>query len=710
MDRNPAVEPDDVPGGDAREAVRRFFAPDGPLARALGPSFEPRPEQRVMAEAVLAALQTDHLALIEAGTGTGKSLAYLVPAALYDGRTVISTFTRHLQDQLATKDVPLVERALGRPLEAIVMKGMANYLCRRRLDAYLRSAAVPAEHDPRLAALLAWSRETQTGDRAELPWLRDDDPLWREVQSGADVRLGSRCPHFDHCFVTQLRRRAAKARLIIVNHHLFFADLAVPDESPSRVLPAWDAVVFDEAHELEDAAAGFFGARVSSRRVELLRADAARRLQSLGLGGRSGTSGDRRAALDRLDEAVRDVGRLGERLAELAGGPAEGEGAGRRAPLGEALTAEEIGALYRAADDALERVERQLRTLGEGDDELALLAVRCAALRNDLAEVMEGDDEAHVTWIEPPRARSLPPGPVPGSGRRKRRGRGGAAEEEVRLPPGLVLGRTPLDIASLLQERLYARGGPVVFTSATLADHRGFGFVRRRFGLPADALELRLASPFDFERQALLYVPDDLPEPGESGYREALLARTAALLEQTGGGALLLYTSFRNQRWMAEALRALGWEDLLVQGEAPRHVLLERLRAERDAVLLATASFWQGVDVAGDALRLVVIDKLPFDVPDDPLVRARIERIRRQGGQPFGEYQVPVATLALRQGFGRLIRSRRDRGIVAILDVRLHRRRYGRAFLEALPKCAEARTLEQVDTWWRGTPPGRDEV
>ena len=709
MDQEPAGRPEDATEDDPQEVVRRFFAPDGALSAVLGANYEARPEQLAMAQAVLAALWTDHLALIEAGTGTGKTLAYLVPAALYGGRTVVSTFTRHLQDQLATKDVPLVERALGRPLEAIVMKGLGNYLCRRRLDAHLRAAAVPPEHDPRLAALLAWSRETKTGDRAELPWLRDDDPLWREVQSGAEVRLGARCPHFDRCFVTLLRRRAARAHLVIVNHHLFFADLAVPDESSSRVLPAWDAVVFDEAHELEDAAAGFFGVRVSSRRVELFRAEVARRLQSLGVAGRGGDSAARSTTLDRIDEAVRDVARLGERLAELSGGPADGEGVGRRAPLSTTLTAEEIGSRYRAADDALERVEHHLRTLGEGDDELALLALRCAALRNDLAEVMEGDDEAHVTWIEPPR-RETRGGTGLVRGRRGRRGAARTAAAEVRLPPGLVLGRTPLDIAGLLQQRLYARGSPVVFTSATLADHRGFAFLRRRFGLPEDALELRLASPFDFARQALLYVPDDLVEPHEPGYREALLARTAALLELTGGGALLLYTSFRNQRWMAEALRALGRDDLLVQGEAPRHVLLERLRRERDAVLLATASFWQGVDVAGEALRLVVIDKLPFDVPADPLVKARIERIRREGGNPFGDYQVPVAALALRQGFGRLIRSRRDRGIVGILDVRLHSRRYGRAFLEALPPCTTARTLEQVDGWWREAPRPLDQT
>jgi ATP-dependent DNA helicase DinG len=703
MQGDGAVRPPDVLEDDPQQVVRRFFAPDGPLAAVLGEGFEARPEQLAMAQAVLAALWTDHLALIEAGTGTGKTLAYLLPAALFGGRTVISTFTRHLQDQLASKDVPLVERALGRPLEALVMKGLGNYLCRRRLDAHLRAAAVPPEHDPRLAALLAWSRETKIGDRAELPWLPDDDPLWREVQSGADVRLGARCPHFERCFVTQLRRRAARAHLVIVNHHLFFADLAVPDESSSRVLPAWDAVVFDEAHELEDAAAGFFGVRVSSRRVELLRTDVARRLQSLGVAGRGEDSRTRSTTLDRIDEAVRDVARLGERLTELSGGLADGEGAGRRAPLGPALTAEEIVARYRSADDALERVEQHLRTLGEGDDELALLAQRCGALRDDLAEVMEGDDEAHVTWIEPPR-----PEPAAGlfgaRGRRGRRGGGRAAAAEVRLPPGLVVGRTPLDIAGLLRERLFARGNPVVFTSATLADHRGFAFVRRRFGLPDDALELRLASPFDFPRQALLYVPDDLPEPNEPGYREALLARTVALLELTGGGALLLYTSFRNQRWMAQALRALGHDDLLVQGEAPRHVLLERLRSERDAVLLATASFWQGVDVAGEALRLVVIDKLPFDVPADPLVKARIERIRRDGGNPFGDYQVPVAALALRQGFGRLIRSRRDRGIVGILDVRLHSRRYGGAFLGALPTCTQTRLLDQVEAWWRRPP------
>ncbi|MBI5499379.1 MAG: ATP-dependent DNA helicase [Deltaproteobacteria bacterium] len=731
---------------ETRARLRTFFAAHGPLARQLGHGYEPRPQQAAMAETVLDALQHDGVALIEAGTGTGKTVAYLVPAALHGGRTVISTHTRNLQDQIATKDAPLVESALGRPLGLMVMKGLSNYLCRRRLDAYLASVAALLDTDRRLADLVEWARTTETGERSEIPWLADDDAIWREVSSGADVRLGYKCPRFDTCFVTRMRRRAAESRMLVVNHHLFFADLAVPEEAPSRVLPEWDAVVFDEAHDLEDAAAGFFGVRVSSRRIELLRGDVGRRVQSLGLGGKRIKGKARAVVLDQLDDAVADLARLGERLAELAGGGGESDGAGRRAPLGGAVRADTVVALYHAADNSLGTLGRRLDEMGKSDDELGLLAGRCEALRADLADVMAGDDEGHVAWLDapfrggwpgasmirpsarperwpgrapavdsgvgeegfvledvggegrPPRWRRVKAGP---STRFARSGQAGGGDSRPRMPPGLALGRTPLDVAGILREKLFARGDPVVFTSATLADHRGFGFVRGRFGIPEDAVERKLDSPFDFPTQALLYVPEDLPEPGVGeAFREAMLEQTRALLGVTGGGALLLYTSFRNQRWMADRLRAEGWKDLLVQGEAPRNMLLERLRAERNAVLLATASFWQGVDVAGEALRLVVIDKLPFEVPNDPLTNARIERIKRLGGHAFNDYQVPVAAIALRQGFGRLIRTRRDRGIVAILDVRLRTRSYGRSFLAALPRCAGASRMDDVAKWW----------
>ena len=362
-----------APAEETRERLRAFFAERGPLARQLGHGYEPRPQQAAMAEAVLDALQNDGVALIEAGTGTGKTGEYLVAAARHGGRTVNSTHTRNLQDQIATKDAPLVESALGRPLGLMVMKGLSNYLCLRRLDAYLALVAAPAVRDPQLRDLLEWSRATQTGDRAEIPWLADDDPVWREVSSGADVRLGYKCPRFDTCFVTRMRQRAARSRLLVVNHHLFFADLAVPPEAPSRVLPEWNAVVFDEAHDLEDAAAGFFGVRVSSRRVELLRGDVTRRVLSLGLVGRRVQGKARAVVLDQLDDAVGDLARLGTRLAELAGGGGEGDGAGRRAPLGEPCRPRP-SSLYHAADSL--GAWASVHGMGESDDELELLAAR----------------------------------------------------------------------------------------------------------------------------------------------------------------------------------------------------------------------------------------------------------------------------------------------------------------------------------------------
>lgn len=690
-----------------RETIRGFFVPGGPLAQQIGDDYEERPEQTKMAlavdDALDNALDKKGIALIEAGTGTGKTLAYLLPAALHPGRTVISTHTRNLQDQIATKDVPNLASALGQPLQMIVMKGMNNYLCRRRLAAYCRSALV-SQKDSRLWLLDDWANKTETGDRAEIEWMPDDDPLWSEVRSDADVRLGSDCPFFESCFVTRLRRRAEQARLVIVNHHLFFADLAIPAAASSRVLPKWDAVIFDEAHDLEDAAAHFSGVRLSSRRVKMLRTDI-ERSQQLKLdssdGKRTNTK-TRETTLDMMDKASGYLARLADLLAGLVAGREGKNAAGRRAELGTAVKTDEAVERYSEADSSFDRLEQQLRTLGIGDVELTKLAARCRRLRADLAGVMKDDDKEYATWVKLPRGEPGRPiqdvdvvhgSAVAGKGL-------GGSDSKAQFPPDVVLGRTPLNIAQILKEKLFDRGRPVVFTSATLADHRGFGFVRGRLGITGDAKELRLPSPFKFEQQALLYVPKEMPEPSdEKAFLPALLQQTRELLRITGGGALLLYTSFRNQRWMADHLRREGWDELLVQGEAPRNLLLERLREEQNAVLLATASFWQGVDVVGEALRLVVIDKLPFDVPTDPLVKAHIDRLKREGRNWFKDYLIPRASLALRQGVGRLIRSLRDRGIVAVLDSRFYS--YEGAFPAALPRCAEARDLAAVEAWWK---------
>ncbi|MDI7269184.1 MAG: ATP-dependent DNA helicase [Myxococcota bacterium] len=651
--------------------------------------FEHRPQQAEMAEAVLRAFETGSPALIEAGTGTGKTLAYLAPASLWSGRVVIATHTKNLQAQIARKDVPLLRRAIGESIDVVVMKGLTNYLCKRRLEAFVSSGSSPAPGaSAAFGRFIEWTRRTDTGDRAEIDWMADDDPLWREVSSGPDVRIGAQCPCFKDCFVTRLRRSAADAKLIVANHHLFFADLSVSDEAGARILPRWEAAVFDEAHELEDAAASFFGVRVSTHRIELFRGDVSRR--ALALGPLPGAARGR--LLESADEIAWLCGDLLGALADAAT-PAGGEEAGRRVPAGGAML--EVAAVHRECDAALRRFEETLAAAGEADVEIGLMAGRCASLRADLADLMLGDDDGHVAWVE-----------------RMRSGRGDrpaarlseltALPARPLRPPGrIAAGRTPIDVASILRDRLLGSGRPVVFTSATLAGPGGFEFVRSRLGIQGDAIELRLDSPFDFRRQALLYAPSDMPEPRDPGFLDALLARTTALLDITGGGALLLYTSFRAQRWMARALRAAGRDRLLVQGEAPRETLLERLQRERDAVLLATASFWQGIDVAGDALRLVVIDKLPFDVPSDPIVAARVERIRSRGGDPFIEYQVPVAVTTLRQGFGRLVRSTTDRGIVAILDPRIRTKRYGQAFLDALPRCSEASSLEEVAAWWK---------
>jgi ATP-dependent DNA helicase DinG len=599
---------------------------------AVRPGWEARPGQLAMARAVAAALDGAHPLLVEAGTGTGKTLAYLVPAALSGKRVVVSTATRALQEQLWLKDVPLLAAEL--PFTAAVLKGIGNYVCRRRY-------AESADDDPDLALVSEWLGRTATGDRAELAAVPDDAPVWRRVTTAPDARLGPRCPFFERCFVTQARRAAGKAQIVIVNHHLFFADLALRARYPgAAILPAYDAVIFDEAHAIEEVATEHFGISVSPSRLAALVRDA-----------------DADAALaargEELFAALRARFGADEVRARLPDDLFEGP---RR------------DAWFRL-DAGLEELSlRSARRASESDDEAAAaLARRAEALRADLAAIADGGGK-RVRWAET-------------------RGR------------AVLLHASPIDVAPLVREHVVEATGAVVFTSATLGADGRFDYVRERLGLDEPA-ELAVESPFDYPRQALLYLPRDLPPPDDPGFAAAALARTVELIDITGGRALLLYTSWRSLRAAVGALRGRVAVPVLVQGEAPRGALLDSFRADVGSVLCATASFWEGVDVPGEALSLVVVDKLPFQPPDDPLAAARAARVEARGQDPFRAHQVPRAALALKQAFGRLIRRRDDRGIVAVLDQRILTRAYGAAFIATLPPAARTSALEQVRRFW----------
>jgi ATP-dependent DNA helicase DinG len=649
-----------IDGIASRHAID-LLAPGGGLERAI-PHYEDRAEQRAMSEAVARALAEARPLIVEAGTGTGKTLAYLVPALQSGKRVVVSTGTRALQDQIARHDVPLLRSILSAPFAAVVLKGVGNYICQRRL-AELASRGAP---DVSLAALLDWSAETETGDRAEVEWLAESAPLWSEVTTTPDARIGPRCPHFERCFITQARRLAEKAQLVLVNHHLYFADRALRAVHPgARVLPDHDAVIFDEAHQLEDVATEHFGARVSTHKLAELMRDA-----QLALAGLPLWTGH--AATD----VIHDVERAGLQLFALVR-PVLSAGDAGRVPLPTGLFdhPERQTAWFRL-DTALEELARLAEADGEpspdGDDaakraSLAGLARRARQVRDDLATIAEQRQRSHVYW------------------------------GEVR-PTGTFLTASPIDVADLVRRHVVRAGPTAVFTSATLAAAGDFSYTRSRLGLD-DADELQVASPFDYERQAMLYVPRDLPSVAD-GFTPAAAERTRELLAITQGRAFLLFTSHRALREAAALLAVLPFPRL-VQGDAPRASLIDRFRATPNAVLFGTGSFWEGVDVPGDALSLVVIDKLPFAPHTDPLVAARMQLCADAGADPFDQIQVPAAAISLKQGFGRLIRRRDDRGIVAILDGRIVTRTYGRVFLDTLPAgLPRTSVLEQVRRWW----------
>ncbi len=655
-----------------------LFGAGGPISQALS-RYESRAGQIQMADAVFRALAEERVVLCEAGTGTGKTLAYLVPALLSGKKVVVSTATRALQEQIFRKDLPLIAKALGKTPEVALMKGLSNYVCKRRYREFLVSEAASQPGKSRRLRLLQTFVETSaSGDLAEAEGLAEDDDLWPHVTSSSDTRVGPNCPYYDECFVTRMKRDAERAQLIVVNHHLFFADLALRGPHPGRVLPDYAAVIFDEAHQLEDIATMFFGASVSSSGVERLARDF-EHIPALGGPLFSAVSGVRLAEQVRLAAtgfwvALRSLLPAGE----------------SRLTLERDVWTKDLARFWHGLDAALEalalgcdslrgRVSEGSVDRGSAREALEVVARRAQTLRQDLAVVVEGGP-GRVTWLE-------------------------VAERSLKLVS------TPVEVRSTLRERVFDVIGPVVLTSATLSTAESrepvvapFSYIRARLGIDDDLAveELRVPSPFEYEKAALLYIARGLPEPNHPAFINAAVAQIEELVRITLGGCFVLCTSVRSMRLIHAALeRKLSGYSVLLQGSRSKTLLLEQFREQKNAVLVATMSFWQGVDVPGRALRLVVIEKLPFPVPSEPILRARSQVLEEQGKNPFMELFVPQAAITLKQGFGRLIRTQDDRGIVALLDERAVTRSYGKKLLGALPPVRRAETIAEVAEFWR---------
>ncbi len=636
--------------GKARGEVVGLLDAGGPLAGRI-PGYVPREAQRRMAAAVERALEARGRLVAEAGTGTGKTLAYLVPLLALGVRAVISTASKTLQEQLYFRDLPLVREALGVPVDLSLLKGRSNYLCLYRLG---RSEGSTSDHrmQARLARVREWAGRTRTGDIAEVPELSEQDPVWPSVTSTPDNCLGSTCPVFSDCFVFRARRRAQEAAVVVVNHHLLFADLALRDEGFGEVLPGADAVILDEAHQVPEIASGFFGLSLSSRQLIELGRDT--------LGEQTEGSGD-------LPELAAHARALDTRVRQLRAALGEEPRRTPWAPWRE--QAEVAGALAGLAEE-LERLEVSLAPVAGRTHGLESCLRRCLGVRERLQLLRQPETEDAVQWVQTARA-------------------------------GFNLHVTPLDVAPYLERAMDSRPGAWIFTSATLAVRGDFSHIRARLGLGEDTETLLLDSPFDYPGRALLYVPDRLPAPGTGDYVRAVAEAALPVLRASGGRAFFLFTSHRALRNTARLLEDELEYPLLVQGQAPRSELVRRFREAGDAVLLGSASFWEGIDVRGPALELVIIDRLPFAAPDDPVLQARLDALRRTGGNPFREYQLPAAVIALKQGVGRLIRDPRDYGVVMVCDPRLFGRGYGRVFRESLPPMPVTRDPADVCAFYR---------
>ena len=631
---------------DAMLSAADLLGAEGPFAREV-PGFAPRAAQQAMAAAVEEAIAEAQMLVAEAGTGTGKTFAYLVPALMSGKRVIVSTGTKTLQDQLFHRDLPRVRSVLGARLAAALLKGRANYLCLHRLEqAHKEGRFASREEAAKLAAIYAWSRRTASGDRAELAEVAEDSPLWPRVTSTAENCLGAECPLYNDCFVVKARRAAQEADLVIVNHHLLFADLAIKQEGFGEILPGAQAFILDEAHQIPELAGQFFSVSLSARQLSELASDAR--------GECAGVSGALASLRDPLDALEGTLKRL--RLA-LDRFPAKG-------PFNQierdAEVERELHELAKALADLAEALDKQAAR-SRGLDSVRERVLEQAARLNHLTDSTARDA---VHWYE-------------------------------LTPHGFALHATPLDIAQPLRELRAQSQAAWIFTSATLAIAGRFDHFNRQIGL-SDPVELCVESPFDYARQALLYLPPDLPDPSAANAVERLLDAIVPVLEASQGRAFLLFTSHRALRRAAELLPARVGFPLFVQGSAPRNLLLDGFRASGNGVLLGAASFWEGVDVAGDALSVVVIDKLPFAAPDDPVLVARLDALREAGANPFNDWQVPNAVIALRQGAGRLIRDLHDRGVLVLCDPRLTSKGYGRIFLASLPEMPRTRGLAEV--------------
>ena len=643
--------------------MQEVFGPDGLIAQTH-PEYEFRPGQIQMAQAVMRAFERSSHLIVEAGTGTGKTLAYLVPAVASatsgKGRVIISTGTKNLQEQLMEKDIPFLQSVLPKKFTATCMKGRNNYVCLHRLGR--------AESSPVLEGLdevdyfeevSRWAGTTEVGDRAELATLPEHLSFWRHIDARSETCLGQKCEDYDACFITRMRDRAQQADLVVVNHHLFFADLALRGSMYGRVLPDYTAVILDEAHLIEDVASEYFGAQVSNYQID----DLLRDVGNLEIQER---------------EIDREVSKTSARLAQFSEnfwfGFRTGRGDEGRYPLvpgtfatktvsGEvAPTA--LGDRYLALDGSLARLETTLDAMKEKPPDVDNLVKRIRQIRFDLQFIVTGTDRKFVYWLE-------------------RRGR------------GTFLRASPIDVAGLLQDKLFDNVPVVVLTSATLSSGGNFNFIRDRLGLEK-AEDLIAESTFDYESQALLYLPAKMPDPRSNAWAEAAAAETLRIVNATRGRAFVLSTSLAGMQSLYEMVSTELEYPCLIQGSASKGQLLRTFRETPNAVLFATSSFWQGVDVRGEQLSCVIIDKLPFAVPTDPIVAARQRYIEDAGGSSFHEYSIPQAIIALKQGLGRLIRSTTDRGILAVLDPRLRTKPYGRIFLKSLPPCHVTSEIKDV--------------